>query len=476
MKKLLLLILGLPLFIYGQDSSIDLSVEDKKLTDFEWKDDVLYIEISSGTKTYGNKKNLEHKIILLNDYSEKNIYSSEKLSSKEFLNKKGALAIRSGKSYAASRILLKGNDTAPLAFYDINSIEIGITKKLENSKIYYDGSNENTFLADGYLISVGPKKKHTRSKSEREGKPIEWFLYKMDLNTMEQTTSTFNLDGINNKSGYFHLIDVGLDRFYICNKKYKWSNDKDEADSQEITMYQYDFDGNEIDKTEMIINLSDPDNYDYAHAQLERAFSFRINPGYPSVLIPNNLATGTIYVDTINKWYYIVSLLRGEKNKIGMRANIAKFDFKGNKIWFIDEPFSEKTEKKQKTKYTRLDPIFTKDNVYFINRLGELITIDNKGNIKKRDLKEGKGKKVNDKLGLSVLWKYGAIMDGFSKKILFDFEAIAAEAINEELSNYLKSLKPKSDTFIKAHFSDDGSINILQIGDKERKVKLLKFM
>ncbi|MGV6831435.1 MAG: hypothetical protein ACWA5P_07735, partial [bacterium] len=187
MRKLLILfILSIHFTAFTQQETKSLSVEDKKLTDFVWQDNFLYVEISSGTKTYGNKNNLEHKMVALDEsYTVNNLLSSDDLSYKEFFGPEGNIAIRASVSYFAGRVLLKSDKKEPLAFVDSSGKEYGVIEELENTKLYYDGENEHTFLTKDYLIGVAPpKKKFAKSKKERLGQKVAWLLYKLELASM----------------------------------------------------------------------------------------------------------------------------------------------------------------------------------------------------------------------------------------------------------------------------------------------------
>ncbi|MGV6831434.1 MAG: hypothetical protein ACWA5P_07730, partial [bacterium] len=276
------------------------------------------------------------------------------------------------------------------------------------------------------------------------------------------------------EEGANFLLKVGKEHFYVLNKKYTVEGRKDVIKSQSITIYKYDFDGNLVDEVRFTENLFNAETHNYAYAGLENAFIYKEVGGVTKRSL-NELATGTVIVDEENEWYYFVSFLKGLKSKIEMRVNLTKYDFNGNKIWSINEPYEERTERDLDLKYRSLDYMMTKDQFIFPNRLGEVTFINNDGTMSKSTLPETKWKRVNDKLGVSVLWKNGEILKDFSKKVLLDEKVVIFSLMNTKIYQYFKSLDPKSYLFVNGHIDNDGVIHILTIGNKERDINLLRF-
>ncbi|MCH7784430.1 MAG: hypothetical protein IIB06_03300 [Bacteroidetes bacterium] len=489
MKHLILTLICIPILAISQKEIIDLGINGKDLTTIGWLNSSLTLKVSSGVSAYKPRgKDVVIKTIDLVNGTFLNTYKSEKGIDVNKYNQYGNYIV-SGSLGAVSTIFDGLKDGRVIG---MGGEVLGEIDKLGSKEIHWDNGTIGSFLTKDYLIEIGPKEKGYKNTKKLDKKnPIEWLLYKFDLKTLEEKLIPINLNGLSGKEyaiGYTFLA-YSDDNIYLLSKEFSNTNEGKYPDNQSLIITILDLDGNILENKKLDISI-DNSKYHFAYAALKGGQATKIvnsaaTSNNISVRVPRSQATGTIYIDNKNKFYYVISILSGNKGNNGAWVLTAKFNFSGDKLWENIHKFMDKTPSNKNMKYISCDPRITDNFLYFIEvnqasnksfkEISSFSMVTNSGVI----VNEREFEKIDGIFKRGETWhnlvtgKY--LKNELSKKIVLSDNTLMAYSLNDKLKDYLTNLNIDRETFFYSHYTMNGDLYLLQANYKDQVYKLLKF-
>ncbi|RFN59184.1 hypothetical protein [Marixanthomonas ophiurae] len=467
MKKFLLLFILLPIVNNAQTEVVDLEINKKGVTDFNWEENTFSVQALEG------RKDIMIKTVDL---------ENSKLLNQYLLGKKHNLFFESSYgNYVISKSNGVSSGKSKYQFVDTNG-NVSETITVDNSEIEYDGT-PRTYLMKDYLYTIGPNERgYDLSKRLKKDKPFEWYLYKMNISSKEEQLIPFTPKGIEGKESVngYTLLDVREDKFYLLSKKLTSTNNNERINQQELIVSIYDFNGNLLEDKSFTISIDDK-HYKFANASLAKGF-INTFAGNRAVRQMKSPATGTINIDHNSNFYYVTSLLAGREKEDGVKVYFSKFNEDGEKVWEIKQLIMDEDIGVAKMKYTYTKPVFAEDKVYFFCYNGEP---DSKvASVLSIDKKEGKLLKMDKITNLDHItrneprWRdyvYGIRLEELPKETVLDENSIIAYLFEDSVKNYFESISPESETFYYSHFLPNGSLYMFEADYKNEEYRLLEF-
>ncbi len=462
---------------YAQEELLDLGIDGKDLNKVLWKDSILAIEASLGKSILNQKgKDYEAKVFDLKNAKVLNSFASEKGTEIDHFNTVGNLVLSDpmgvvinpfgGNSSGAKFIGLKGKVLGPA--------------DVDDDDVYIDETSRLYLTKDKYIF-VAPKKKgyNGGGKTNTEN-PTQWLISKMDINTQKVSVSSFTpspIEGRVREVGYT-LLYVTDDEVFLLSKQFENTNEGKEPNIQKLKVSTFDMKGTLLKETELKIEIDNTIVF-FGKAGLKDGYDMTDTGSYP-VRAPKSPATGTVYIDHKNEFYYAMSFLTGLKKKTGMFLYFAKFDFEGNKIWEYRKKFLDKALSVIDTKKSNFEPIILDDQILFRDSIEDLdetlvfglnasdgkelkfLVYDNlKGNYRRS--KNGRGY-----IGGLYLKKE------MPKTVMMRNPTLVLYSFDERIKEYIKSLASETEAVVHSHVTSDGTIYMLQANYADRRYKLLK--
>ena len=466
--------------IFSQNEIVNLGVDGKDLTDINFKDSVLVVKASKGGGPYSKESDVEIKYIDLSNAKIKYTVNSKNDKAIRHFNQNGKMIIANTDGFVGF-----GSNKASI-FIDSDGAEKGEINKLDNKDIEYFPGNKMTYLTSEYLISVGPLKKgYKRNKNHKGYEPEKWSLYKVNLNSLAESTISFELPALTGKEeniGYV-LMDVTDTGFYILSKNFSPTDAKEnEYDSQSYILKEYNFDGKLVNEQTFTTNI-DNSLYSFGRANLAGG-TFTYSRGDRFLTWTTSASTGSISIDPNTKNYYVISVLSGKKDNDGTVLFVAKYDFSGEKQWEQTHKFVNKIVGKLQLPETIIRPLITDDKIYFFpkdysfknSKENQVFSMDvETGEIQA----ERKYKALKGSLKRTETWHsfaFGSIVENeLSDKLLLDTETLITFRINNNIKEYLESLRPANEIYFYSHIGRNGTIFMIEADYKSQKYKLMSF-
>ncbi len=480
MKLLSIIFSFISVIAFAQNEVVDLEINGKDLTSFTFNNNHLVLKSSKGGGPYSKEKDIELKVVNLDKKEVLHTYKSEKDIDFSFYAN-GYFKVR-----GTAALIGYGTAKKPTLFFNEKGEFIRELEDFYKKEIKFVETSSASFVSQNYFFEIGPKDKgYKKNKKQKAEDDIEWYLSRIDLNTSEEKLFKLNLDGLtgrNSSIGYSTIYYTDKE-IYLLSKEFSNTNDGKYNDVQNIIITILDFEGNILRKD--ILNITiDNQKHHFVKAGLIGGYITRLRDGI-SYRIPQTQATGKVYIDFKNEFYYVIYVLGGNKKNEGAWIHAKKFTFDGKEIWESNKMFMEDTPSRKITKYISCDPVITDDRLFFMesnetskksfkNLLAFSMDANTGEILNERDFEKADG-----------IFKRGAtwytILTGktlkkeLSKDIVLSDFALMSYALNDKLKAYLSSLTLEEETFFYSHILDNGDLYLLQANYKDQDYKLLLF-
>lgn len=399
----------------------------------------------------------------------------------------------------AEKILFNDSKTISFAKNNFNVLDNnGKTKKFEGDDwLPKDFVEIDDFMSKDYLVTIG----YDKSVKYKKGENKDYKIFRRDLNTFESKTLDFNLPDIflvgSDESLWYQVLKYTNDSFTVITKEFT-DEDKNgkKPRKQKYILARYDYDGT-LDETQILeTKLLDP-NMKFVSSNVglvaykQELYVYTNKDGFVEYRTRNvrqPTASGAVYADVENKYYYTYGIVASEKSKYGSGFMLDKFDYDGNNIWskfIVAFPKMKDSDIAGTSTRLRLFDLGDKLGLSIINKKEDFTKIYNLDKItgeilETKEFGDYKYYNLNgfgsfDNMYSNEFISDYVFKDSFSKKQILDIDTIIGYALNEDFKNYIDSL---AGTKKKLHFitsiNSDG-ITTIQANNKDNEFKLLRF-